>query len=80
MDRFEELREKVVPLLKPYVTRVAVFGSFAHGEDTPDSDIDLLVALKPSGERSPLGRLVRLVGRDRAAFRAQGGLSYGGRA
>jgi Predicted nucleotidyltransferases len=46
MDRFEELREKIVPLLKPYVKRVAVFGSFAHGEDTPDSDIDLLVALK----------------------------------
>jgi predicted nucleotidyltransferase len=43
MDRFEELREKIVPLLKPYVKRVAVFGSFAHGEDTPDSDIDLLV-------------------------------------
>jgi predicted nucleotidyltransferase len=55
MDRFEELREKIVPLLKPYVKRVAVFGSFAHGEDTPDSDIDLLVALKPSGERPPLG-------------------------
>jgi predicted nucleotidyltransferase len=55
MDRFEELREKIVPLLKPYVKRVAVFGSFAHGEDTPDSDIDLLVALKPSDERPPLG-------------------------
>jgi predicted nucleotidyltransferase len=55
MDRFEELREKIVPLLKPYVKRAAVFGSFAHGEDTPDSDIDLLVALKPSGERPPLG-------------------------
>jgi predicted nucleotidyltransferase len=55
MDRFEELREKIVPLLKPYVKRVAVFGSFAHGEDTPDSDIDLLVALKPSGERPHLG-------------------------
>ena len=55
MDRFEELREKIVPLLKPYVKWVAVFGSFAHGEDTPDSDIDLLVALKPSGERPALG-------------------------
>jgi hypothetical protein len=27
MDRFEELKEKVLPLLKPYGRRVAVFGS-----------------------------------------------------
>ena len=55
MDRFEELKEKVLPLLKPYVQRVAVFGSYARGEENPDSDIDLLVTLKPSKERPPLG-------------------------
>jgi predicted nucleotidyltransferase len=40
MDRFADLREKVLPVLHPYVKRVAVFGSFARGEETPESDID----------------------------------------
>ncbi len=43
MDRFAELREKVVPLLSPYAKKIAVFGSFARGDDTPESDIDILV-------------------------------------
>jgi len=37
MIKFEELREQVLPTLMPYgVKNVAVFGSFARGEDTPD--------------------------------------------
>jgi len=40
MDRFADLRGKVLPLLRPYVKKVSVFGSFARGEDTPESDID----------------------------------------
>ncbi|MGQ9627082.1 MAG: nucleotidyltransferase family protein [Anaerolineae bacterium] len=55
MDRFDELREKILPVLLPYVKRVAVFGSFARGEETPESDVDILVELKPPGERPPLG-------------------------
>jgi predicted nucleotidyltransferase len=55
MDRFEELREKILPVLRPYVKRVAVFGSFVRGEHAPDSDIDILVELKLPGERPPLG-------------------------
>jgi len=51
MDRFDELREKILPVLRPYVKRVAVFGSFVRGEDTPDSDIDILVELRPPEER-----------------------------
>lgn len=47
MDKFEALREKVLPLLKPYVKRISVFGSFARGEETPERDIDLMVELKP---------------------------------
>lgn len=46
-DRFADLREKVLPLLRPYIKRISVFGSYARGEDTPESDIDLLVELKP---------------------------------
>ena len=55
MDRFDELREKILPVLRPYVRRVAVFGSFVRGEHTPESDIDVLVKLKPPGECPPLG-------------------------
>jgi len=55
MDRFDELREKVLPVLKPYVRRISVFGSFARGEETDESDIDLLVELKAPEDRPRLG-------------------------
>ena len=55
MNRFDELREKVVPVLKPYAKRVSVFGSVVRGEQTLESDVDLLVALKPSDQRPPVG-------------------------
>ena len=55
MDRFDELREKILPILRSYVRRIAVFGSFAREENTPKSDIDLLVTLKPPGERPIIG-------------------------
>ena len=56
MERLEELREKILPVLLPWgVKRVALFGSLVRGEDTPESDIDILVELKPPGERPPIG-------------------------
>jgi len=55
MDRFANLRKKVTPVLKPYVKRISVFGSFARGEQTQQSDIDLLIALKTSEKRPALG-------------------------
>ena len=54
-DRFDELRRVAVPLLRPYAQRIAVFGSYARGEETAESDIDLLVTLKPSEQRPALG-------------------------
>lgn len=54
-NRFAQLERNVTPLLKPYVQRISVFGSYARGEDTAESDIDLLVALKPSHLRPALG-------------------------
>ena len=56
MERFEELREKILPVLLPCgVKRIALFGSAVRGDDTPDSDVDILVKLKPPNERPPLG-------------------------
>jgi len=56
MDRFAEIKEKVVPLVLPYgVKRVAIFGSFVRGQVSPQSDIDLLITLKPRGQRPSLG-------------------------
>jgi len=53
-NRFVQLERKVTPLLKPYVKRISVFGSYARGDETAESDIDLLLALKPSHLRPAL--------------------------
>jgi predicted nucleotidyltransferase len=55
MDRFENLRNTIIPLLRPYARRVSVFGSFARGDQLARSDIDLLIALKDSDKRPTLG-------------------------
>lgn len=54
---------KTQPVLKAWL-----FGSFARGEETPDSDVDLIVVLdqsKPIGMRffGMWGDLERLIGR-----------------
>jgi predicted nucleotidyltransferase len=39
-----EIRDKVAPIAERYdVTRVDIFGSYATGSATPDSDVDFLV-------------------------------------
>ena len=53
--RFVDLLTKVEPLLRPYASRISVFGSYARGEAGSQSDVDLLVALRPAGQRPPLG-------------------------
>ena len=43
-----QLKVKVTPILKKYsVIRAGVFGSFARGEATKNSDIDFLVRFAP---------------------------------
>jgi uncharacterized protein len=55
-QRIDELRQKAIPILRPYgLARLAVFGSYARGEETDGSDIDLLVRLKPHGQRPTIG-------------------------
>ncbi len=50
-EKLEELRDLILSVLLPYwVKRVALFGSVVRGEDSPDSDIDILVSF-----REPIG-------------------------
>jgi predicted nucleotidyltransferase len=52
----EQLRNTILAVLQPYqVRRVALFGSIVRGESGPSSDLDILVALPPPGERPVIG-------------------------
>ena len=54
--KIQALSDKILPILQPYqVKRVALFGSVVRGEAGPDSDIDILVNLRPPGERPVIG-------------------------
>lgn len=56
--KLQRLTKIVLPLLKKYgVARAGIFGSYARGEETKNSDIDMLVEFK--GRKSLLD-LVRL--------------------
>jgi predicted nucleotidyltransferase len=55
MDKYAEIRRKGLPVLKPYINRLAVFGSTVRGEADSKSDLDLLIKLKPSNKRPKLG-------------------------
>ena len=41
--------------LRPFASRVAVFGSEARGEARPGSDLDILVTLRDAADRPALG-------------------------
>jgi len=44
----ETLVERARPILRQYgVRRASVFGSYARGQEEPESDLDLLVELPP---------------------------------
>ena len=58
--RLRQRRRQVLSAAKKYgASNVRVFGSVARGEDTPDSDIDILVDLWPRSSLITLGRLER---------------------
>lgn len=45
-EKIKEISEKVVPIFKKYgIARAGVFGSYARGDNRPDSDVDILVTL-----------------------------------
>lgn len=55
MSKYDQLQAKILPLLIPYANHIALFGSVVRGEETAESDLDILIRLKPGGERAPLG-------------------------
>ncbi len=49
LDRLKQLKEEVYRIARAHnAVKVYVFGSCARKEETPDSDIDLLVDFNPS--------------------------------
>ncbi len=46
MMSLEELREKILPILKKWgVSKASIFGSYVRGEAGEDSDVDILVEI-----------------------------------
>lgn len=53
-----EIKNKIIPILRKYgVTKASLFGSIVRGENTEDSDIDLLVELPETASLLELGGL-----------------------
>ena len=47
MNKLQQTSKVILPLLRKYgVVRAGIFGSFARGESTKKSDIDMLVKFK----------------------------------
>lgn len=45
-SQISQIKQKILPVLRPYqVKKAGIFGSFVRGEDTPKSDIDILVEI-----------------------------------
>ena len=57
-DELNRLRAEILAVAAEHgADRVRVFGSVARGEDSPDSDVDFLVALRPGRTLLDLIRL-----------------------
>ena len=58
-DEIKKLKPKIVEILKKHnVSKAGIFGSFARGETTRNSDIDILIEVK--GRSFSLIDLIRL--------------------
>ncbi len=60
-ELLRKVTERIVDAFAP--ERVILFGSYAHGKPTPDSDVDLLIVMetdeRPSKRRQAVSRLFR---------------------
>jgi len=62
--QIEDLSRRIVREFHP--ERIVLFGSYAHGTVTPDSDVDLLIVLPFQGKAAKMSVEIRL--RARPAF------------
>ena len=51
----DTLEGVLIEILHPYASRIELFGSTARGEASEKSDLDVLVTLRPTEDRPPLG-------------------------
>jgi hypothetical protein len=51
----EKLRVVLVPALRPYASRIEIFGSASRSEASAGSDVDVLIRLRPAEQRPPVG-------------------------
>lgn len=62
-QKLEEIKRKVVPILmEEGVVRSSIFGSYVRGDNTEESDIDVLVELPKGKSLLDLVRLQRKLG------------------
>ena len=60
--QIEEIKERVIPLLKKYgVKKAGIFGSYARGEQKENSDIDILVKISDDIGLLEIIRLKRML-------------------
>jgi predicted nucleotidyltransferase len=51
----DRLKSVLVEALRPYASRIELFGSVARGEANDESDLDVLVTLRAADDRPSLG-------------------------
>jgi uncharacterized protein len=61
VDRLEDVKNQIIKAFDPH--RIIVFGSYAYGKPTPDSDLDLLIVMdsdeRPAARAVKVSRLLR---------------------
>jgi len=68
LERIQQQKKNILAIARQHgIIRLRIFGSIIRGEETPQSDIDLLVELEPGRSMLDLGgaliRLQELLGR-----------------
>lgn len=48
-EKLKKIKEQIEPVLRKYpISYAGIFGSFARGEEKAESDVDIMIRLKPN--------------------------------